>query len=366
MARIKVRYLVAKQQKGGHVLYYWQPNEALREVGFLPRRLAESTNALADAVPEAERLNAEVDAWRAGRKTQGIRPETLPWLSQLYRSDPRYTDLAPKTQRSYDQCIRVIEAWSERAGHPPVGTIERKHVRGFYHAMMGTPAKANAVMRVLRILLAFAVDEGLISSNPAAKQRLKGRPPRQAVWKIDEVHRLCQTARDRGRPSIALAVLLAAGLGQREGDVLKLSWSQYDGTKIKLRQGKTGALVAVPVVQELKAALDAAPRTSPIILTSEVTGRPYAEDNFRHVFADIRAAAGLRHVWFMDLRRTAVVWLAEAGCEVYEIASITGHSLKQTVTILEVYLPRNATMARNAILKLEEYRRRTKLEGPVG
>ncbi len=56
-------------------------------------------------------------------------------------------------------------------------------------------------------------------------------------------------------------------------------------------------------------------------------------------------------------------WRAEAGCEVYEIAAITGHSLKHTVAILEVYLPRNATMARNAIAKLSEHRKRTKLEG---
>ena len=117
------------------------------------------------------------------------------------------------------------------------------------------------------------------------------------------------------------------------------------------------------MIEELKAELATVPKTSPNMLISETTGRPYLEDNFRHIFADIRAAAGLSDLWFMDLRRTAVVWLAEAGCEVYEIAAITGHSLKHTVTILEVYLPRNATMARNAIAKLSEYRKRTKLEG---
>jgi len=117
------------------------------------------------------------------------------------------------------------------------------------------------------------------------------------------------------------------------------------------------------VIEELGAALAAVPRKSPSMLISETTGRPYLEDNFRHVFADIRAAAGLPDLWFMDLRRTAVVWLAEADCQVYEIAAITGHSLKHTVAILEVYLPRNATMARNAIAKLSEHRKRTKLEG---
>ncbi len=361
MSKIKVRYLVAKRQKN-HTLYYWQPNKALCDAGFLPRRLAERTNAMVDAVAQAELLNAEVDAWRAGQQRDVIREGTLPWIVRMYRSDPRYTELAAKTQRSYDQCIKAIEAWSKLAKHPPIGTINRKVVREFYRSMVATPAKANAVMRVLRILLGFAVDEGLLAENPAAKQRLKGRPPRQTVWTRENLESFCLAAREAGRPSMALAVLLGANLGQREGDLLKLAWSQFNGDTITLRQGKTGTRVTVPVIEELGAALAAVPRKSPSMLISETTGRPYLEDNFRHVFADIRAAAGLPDLWFMDLRRTAVVWLAEAGCQVYEIAAITGHSLKHTVAILEVYLPRNATMARNAIAKLSEHRKRTKLE----
>ena len=33
----------------------------------------------------------------------------------------------------------------------------------------------------------------------------------------------------------------------------------------------------------------------------------------------------IEDLWFMDLRRTAVVRLAEAGCSVPEIAAINGH-----------------------------------------
>ena len=64
----------------------------------------------------------------------------------------------------------------------------------------------------------------------------------------------------------------------------------------------------------------------------------------------------------MDLRRTAAVWLAEAGCSVPEIAAITGHEIDRTARILETYCPRTSTMAVNAIAKLEQYKRRTELE----
>ena len=64
MGKFRVRYLVAKRQQS-RTLYYWQPNKPLRDAGFLPRRLAESTNDLADAIREAETLNRELDAWRS-------------------------------------------------------------------------------------------------------------------------------------------------------------------------------------------------------------------------------------------------------------------------------------------------------------
>jgi integrase len=363
MGRFTVRYLVAKRQKG-HVLYYWQPKGILREAGFLPRRLAERTNDLADAIREAEALNRELDAWRAGQRPVAVQPGTMPWLVKLYRSDPRYCDLAAKTQRGYDQCLAIIEAWSGRAGHPPLATIQRKHVAIFYRSMAATPAKASAVLRVLRLLLAFAVDQGELDRNPAEKMRLKVSPPRDQIWMPEQIETFVATAETKGRASIGLAAELGAGLGQREGDCIRLGWSQYDGSAVQLRQRKTGKLIAAPAIDSLRRALDAAPRTAVTIVVSERTGRSYTEDNFTHLFREIADAAGLPpDLQFRDLRRTAVVRLAEAGCSVPEIAAITGHSLRTAAQILEVYLPRNATMARNAITRLEEYRARTKLEG---
>jgi hypothetical protein len=141
-------------------------------------------------------------------------------------------------------------------------------------------------------------------------------------------------------------------------DVLRLTWAQYDANAFKIRQRKTGKFIEVPITAELATALAATPKMSTHLVVSEITMRPYKADNFRAVFADLRRAAGIADVQFMDLRRTAVVRLAEASCTVPEIAAITGHSLETTQKILEVYLPRNSTMARHAIEKLETHRAR--------
>jgi integrase len=359
VARLKVRYLVAKRQPNGTVLFYWQPNQALRQAGYRCHRLARDTNLLADAVAEAERINADVDAWRAGTKPEPIRAHTLPWLAKLHCKDEAFTRLADSTRRSYRECLKVLEGWSRRAGHPKVTGLARPAIKQFQRTLAEQSRhKSNKVMRVLRILLQFAVDEGYLETNPATKLKLRKTEPRAAVWTPEEVDRFCAAAAAAGRSSVALAVRLAVNLGQREGDVLRLTWAQHDGHAFSIRQGKTGTLIEVPVARELAHALALAPRSSPSIVVSEVTGRPYLADNFRAVFARIRRAAGLSGVQFLDLRRTAVVRLAEAGCTVPEVAAITGHGIETTQKILEVYLPRNSTMARHAIAKLESYRAR--------
>jgi integrase len=56
---------------------------------------------------------------------------------------------------------------------------------------------------------------------------------------------------------------------------------------------------------------------------------------------------------FHDLRGTAVTLLSEAGCTPQQIATITGHSLKNVHRILERYLARTRGLAEQAIFNFE-------------
>jgi hypothetical protein len=74
----KPRFYVEKPQKGGSILRYWQPSAALARAGFKTVPLSRDK---AEAIRQAEALNAKVDAWRGGmpvlaKNTHG----TLPWL----------------------------------------------------------------------------------------------------------------------------------------------------------------------------------------------------------------------------------------------------------------------------------------------
>jgi hypothetical protein len=65
-------------------------------------------------------------------------------------------------------------------------------------------------------------------------------------------------------------------------------------------------------------------------------------------------AGGIRIIMDNDLRGTAATRLALAGCTEAEIAAITGHSLRDVRSILDLhYLHRDPGLAENAIAKLE-------------
>ncbi|MGC1667345.1 MAG: integrase, partial [Pseudolabrys sp.] len=86
----------------------------------------------------------------------------------------------------------------------------------------------------------------------------------------------------------------------------------------------------------LKAALDATAKRSPIVLTT-IEGKPWTAAGFRASWAKACTKAGVSGVTFNDLRGTAVTRLALAECTEAEIATITGHSLRDVRSILDAH-----------------------------
>lgn len=171
----------------------------------------------------------------------------------------------------------------------------------------------------------------------------------------------------RGNPKtthVVLPFLIALWAGQRQGDILALTWSAYDGRALRLRQSKTGATLTVPCAAPLRTALDAAKNkaeSAPTICTTS-RGDPWTSNGYRASFNKALARAGISDRTFHDLRGTAVTRLAIAGASVPEIASITGHSLKDVEAMLDRhYLSRDRALGESAIAKLEAHGTKPKL-----
>ena len=99
----------------------------------------------------------------------------------------------------------------------------------------------------------------------------------------------------------------------------------------------------MPCTKTLKSTLDAAYRRAAVILTTK-TGRSYSKRYLAQQWEKTCKAAGIVDLHFHDIRGTTVTMLAEAGCTLPEIVSITGHTLRRAQDILDKYLARTSKL----------------------
>lgn len=280
----------------------------------------------------------------------------LSLLNRFQESGEFLHRISERTRRDYVKQIRRIErAFADF----PIKALADREARAVFLEWRDDLARtslrqADYAYGTLARILSWALKRGLIDVNPCAEGgKLYHGTRVDKVWPDADIARFL----DAASPEMRLAMRLAINTGQRQGDLRRLPWSAYDGTVIKIRQRKTGVSVPVPVSDELKAALDAAPRVSPIMLVN-TDGKPWSESGFQSAWGKATARAGIEGLTFHDLRGTAVVALARAGCNVVEIYSITGHKPSDTQAILTAhYLPQDGEVAANAITKLNTYKR---------
>ena len=273
-------------------------------------------------------------------------------ITQGYQASDAFRSRSDITRKDYIRHIKAIEA---EFGDFPLGALTDRRTRGEFMAWRDRLAlrsrrQADYAWSVLARVLSWALDRGLVLANPCERGgRLYRATRSDKVWTLDD-----EATFLKGAPvHLRLPLILALWTGQRQGDLLRLTWAAYDGNAIRLKQGKTGARVVIPVSSMLKTALDATARTSPVILLSS-EGRPWTSDGFRSSWRKACKACGVSGVTFHDLRGTAVSRLALAGCSEAEIATLTGHTLNDVRSILDAhYLNRDPALAIEAIRKLE-------------
>lgn len=304
-----------------------------------------------------------VDAYNAAIAEKAKSPKgTLQSVLNAYQDSPKFTDLAERTRKDYAKHVRKIET---EFGDFPLAALSDRRTRGEFLAWRDRMAansrrQADYVFATFAAILAWAADRGMIVTNPCARPGKLYRSKRSdTIWTEADETALFKIAPAR----IRLAYLLAVWTGQRQGDLLRLTWKAYDGTRIRLTQRKTGRRVLIPVSGTLKAALDEAAKTkSAVTILTTTKGTTWTSHGFSASWRKTLAKAKVTGLTFHDLRGTAVTRLALAGCSEAEIATFTGHSLRDVAAILDAhYLSRDARMAESALSKREAHEAGTKI-----
>lgn len=259
---------------------------------------------------------------------------TLAELISAYQKSALFTKLRPSTQKSYNACINAIEAEFFDLDLTAVGEPgARRMFIEWRDGFSDTPRTADLTITVLARIFAYGMDMERISRHPLEKvAKLSDGTRRDVIWTDAQIAAFTKHA----HPKLRLAMELARWTGQRQGDLLRLTWNGYDGTHITLRQGKTGRLVRIKVYSELKALLDKTKREAVTILTTtRKDATPWTGDGFRASWAAVCEKAKVEGVTFHDLRGTFVTLAYRIHkAPIREIAEVTGHSERDAEAII--------------------------------
>jgi len=247
---------------------------------------------------------------------------------------------------------RVIERFTgflgEAKSKRDLSTLQASDVARFRdrEAKELSRSTANLGVKVLRICLGEASRQGLVTVNPAVRVKLlKATESKRRAFTLNEIKRILRACGDdsewRG------LVLFGLYLGQRLGDLAKLTWRavDLDTGEVAFSTRKTGRRIVHPLVQPLADYLASLPASDnpnafifPRAASAKRTGS--LSNQFREILADAGLveprghevtgkgrsnAREMSEISFHSLRHSAVTMLKASGLSDFVAREIVGH-----------------------------------------
>ena len=249
------------------------------------------------------------------------KPGSFNALCVSYYRSPEFRGLKPSSQATRRS---IIERFRNEHGDKPINRLTRAHIMQIIGAKANTPAAANNLLKVLRLLSNYAVSIGMIVSNPTIgiKRYRSQNPDGIHTWTEDEVTQFLARHPVGTKPHLAMQLMLCTG--QRRSDAVRMGWQHVRNGKLALRQEKTNTPLLIPVHPDLEQALAATPRTNLTFLVTAY-GKPFSVTGFGNWFRERCDEPGLPQCSAHGLRKLAATRLTNVGCSDREIMAITGH-----------------------------------------
>jgi site-specific recombinase XerD len=288
---------------------------------------------------------------------------TVEWLCAEYLGSLDFME-RPDSMRTMIK--RNVEEFREKCGDLMVSVIEAEHVEKLFAKMIDTPMKANKWLDAMRYLFRYAIKRKLLVVNPAAD--IEKRKPKVHVSEDGEAEKGFHTwtpaevakARDKFPvgTKMRLAIELINTLALRRSDAIRVGLPHtYAGhledgrpaTFLKYTQHKNREIkpvtVDTPIPAELLAVIKATKATGMKTWLISARGGTFVNQSFTDWFSAEIAKAGLpARCTPHGLRKRCLTDMAERGCTIHEIMSVSGHL---TMKEVERYT-RMADRARNA------------------
>jgi integrase len=239
-------------------------------------------------------------------------------------------------------------------GATPIGRIHKSMVadyrRGRHAAKIVTDTTINRDLEALRHILFWAVEEGLLTSNPLKGMHLtpERRKPR-SILGLDEEPKLLSAA----APHLRSIIVMALDTGMRRGELLNQLWEHVDFNRnlLFVTRSKTagGEGREIPFTARVHDLLLAVRREDGLLFT-------FKSKPIRIIKTAWRAAvrrAGIRYLRFHDLRHTFNSRLMESGVIQDVRKVLMGHSSGEDIN--DRYTHVELPAKREAVRKLEAW-----------
>ena len=282
--------------------------------------------------------------------------ESLPSASIKSWCDTWTAARAIETEEStHARYKRVIERFigflGETKNKRDLSTLQTSDIARFRdrEAAELSRSTANLGVKVLRICLGEAVRQGLLAVNPAVRVKLlkSTSESKRRAFTLSEIKRILKACGNdnewRG------LVLFGLYLGQRLGDLAKLTWraADVDSGEIAFTTRKTGRRIVLPLVHPLAdylASLPASDNPNAFIFPNAASAKRTASlsNQFREILVEAGLVEALPHghrstgkgrssareaseISFHSLRHSAVTMLKAAGVSDFIAREIVGH-----------------------------------------
>jgi len=257
-------------------------------------------------------------------------PGTMAWLIQQYcEKSGEFKQNSPRT-RHVRRLILDAFCRHKNDGAKRYRMLEPHHLRKRRDEKAETPEAANDMVKALRQVFAWAVDNNLATANPAAAvPYFKNESDGFHSWTLDEVRQFEAQHPIGTKARLAMALLLYTL--QRRSDVVNMGPAKVIAGRITLTQVKSRGkkrktvTVSIKIMPALQKIIDAT-ETGPDTYLVTAFGKPFTPAGFGNKFRVWCDEAGLKHCSAHGLRKASSARLAELGATENQIMATTGHS----------------------------------------
>ena len=294
---------------------------------------------------------------------------TLHNLVDYYLHSPQFLDLRGRTLKDYEYSLgRAMQTQitpTKTLGDIKLNNLGVSECKMAYQQWVTKGVRmANVMAMVTSLVLNIGEELELIVRNPmrSVKKMVEGQ--RKVMWSTNQVRAFLDTAYGEYKwRSIGLIVHMAYEFAQRIGDMRCLKWDNinFETQRLDLEQSKKRAEVHLPIEDNLFSMLQkqhedfsfqeyVAPHPQPRSGTYKI----YHLNEVSRMVNQVKQSAGLpKELTAMDMRRTAITEMVEAGVDTTQIMAVSGHNSPNS---MKPYIKHTFNSANNALSKRESYK----------